>query len=192
MESLNLGPQPKPAPVSSFAAPNQDFSTVNQADLEEFFPNVSQEPSSSQGGAASFSLAASHFRVDSALMEDFPSFPEAQCQSGLGSLTMEDFDDFLNPEGGGLAAGQPPAPPAATAAAAASSAASAPGSTWMNYPHTIVNLLQSEGLAEAAGGGGQPPAVLDDYDVLTSADEERLISIFDSGNQARYVSGHPS
>lgn len=208
MESLNLGPQPKPAAVSSFAvtqtassssvAPptiNQDFSTVNQADLEEFFPNVSQEPSSSQGGVSSFALAASQFRVDSALMEDFPSFSEAQGQSALGSLTIEDFDDFLNPSlmpeaGGGVSAAcQPLAPPGPPS----SSSTSAPGSTWMNYPHTIVNLLQNEGMMEAsAGGGGPQPAVLDEYDVLTSADEDRLISLLNSGSQARFVSGHPT
>lgn len=215
MESLNLGPQPKPAAVSSFAvapaasssaAPptiNQDFSTVNQADLEEFFPNVSQEPSSSQGGVASshlggsFALAGPQFRVDSALMEDnmvdFPSFSEAQGQSALGSLTIEDFDDFLNPPlmpeagAGGPAAGQPAAP---AGPASSAGAASAPGSTWMNYPHTIVNLLQNEALMDASAG--QQPAVLDEYDVLTSADEDRLISIFNSGNQARFVSGHPT
>lgn len=212
MESLNLGPQPKPAAVSSFAvaqaaaaasssaAPptiNQDFSTVNQADLEEFFPNVSQEPSSSQGGVSSFALVASQFRVDSALMEDFPSFSEAQGQSALGSLTIEDFDDFLNPPlmpeaGGGVSAAcQPLAPPGPPSS---SSSNSAPGSTWMNYPNTIVNLLQNEAMMEAtAGGGGGPQsAVLDEYDVLTSADEDRLISLLNSGSQARFVSGHPT
>lgn len=209
MESLNLGPQPKPAAVSSFTvaqtatssssvAPptiNQDFSTVNQADLEEFFPNVSQEPSSSQGGVSSFALAASQFRVDSALMEDFPSFSEAQGQSALGSLTIEDFDDFLNPPlmpeaGGGVSvACQPLAPPGPPSS---SSSTSVPGSTWMNYPHTIVNLLQNEGMMEASAGGGPQPAVLDEYDVLTSADEDRLISLLNSGGQARFVSGHPT
>lgn len=201
MESLNLGPQAKPAAVSSLAAApptiNQDFSTVNQADLEEFFPNVSQEPSSSsQGGVASFPLAASQFRVDSTLMEDnmadFASFSEAQGQSALGSLTIEDFDDFLSPalmpEAGssGSASCHPPAP------LGPSSSASTPGSTWMNYPHTIVNLLQNEAMMEGPAGASQQPAVLDEYDVLTSADEDRLISIFNSGSHARFVSGHPT
>lgn len=213
MESLNLGPQPKPAAVSSFTvaqtaassssvAPptiNQDFSTVNQADLEEFFPNVSQEPSSSQGGVSSFALAGSQFRMDSALMEDFSSFSEAQGQSALGSLTIEDFDDFLNPSlmpeaGGGVSAAcQPLAPPGPPSS---SSSTSAPGSTWMNYPHTIVNLLQNEGMMEppvgGGGGSGPQPAVLDEFDVLTSADEDRLISLLNSGSQARFVSGHPT
>lgn len=187
MESLNLGPQAKPGAVSGFPAPaapptpSQDFSTVNPADLEEFFPNVSQEPppSSSQGGVGSFGLAPPHFRLDPALMEDnivdFPSFPEALGQSAMASLTMEDFEDLLSPA---LMpeAGPPPAP----------SGPSSVGSTWMNYPHPIAHLLQSEAMAEA------PPAVLDEHDVLTSADEDRLISILNSGGPPRFASGHPA
>lgn len=234
MESLNLGPQPKAAAVSSFpvtqapsssAAPsssvststiNQEFSTVNQSDLDEFFPNisprsVSQEPSSSQGSVASshlgssFALQASQaFRVDPTLMDDnmpdFPSF-EAQGQNTLASLNIDDFVDFLNPAlmtecgNGASMACHPTAPPSSSAAAqnnAAADAASMPGSTWMTYPHPIANLLQNEAMMDVSANTNHQPAVLDDYDVLTSADEDRLISILNSGSQARFVSGHPT
>lgn len=226
MESLNLGPQPKSATVSSFSgaqapAPstasssvNQEFSTVNQSDLDEFFPNissgVSQEPPPSQGSVApshlgsSFALQASQLRVDPTFMDenmsDFPSF-EAQGQNTLASLTIDDFVDFLNPslmtECGNSAsmACHPPAPPSSSAAAQNSTgadAASMPGSTWMNYPHPIINLLQNEAMMDVSANTNHQPPVLDDYDVLTSADEDRLISILNSGSQARFVSGHPT
>lgn len=230
MESLNLGPQPKAAAVSSFPvtqapsssaassssvttpAINQEFSTVNQSDLDEFFPNisssVSQEPSSSQGSVASSQLGSSFalqtFRVDPTLMDDnmseFPSF-EDQGQNTLASLNIDDFVDFLNPalmteRGNGTSmACHPPAPPSSSAAAQNSTeadAANMPGSTWMTYPHPIANLLQNEAMMDVAANTNHHPAVLDDYDVLTSADEDRLISILNSGSQARFVSGHPT
>ncbi|TNM93404.1 hypothetical protein fugu_001580 [Takifugu bimaculatus] len=230
MESLNLGPQPKAAAVSSFPvtqapsssaassssvttpAINQEFSTVNQSDLDEFFPNisagVSQEPSSSQGGVASSQLGGSFglqpFRVDPTLMDDnmsdFSNF-EHQGQNTLASLNIDDFVDFLNPGlmtecgNGASMACHPPAPPSSSAAAqnsTATDAANMPGSTWMTYPHPIANLLQNEAMMDVATNANHQPAVLDDYDVLTSADEDRLISILNSGTQARFVSGHPT
>lgn len=133
-------------------------------------------------------------------MSDFPSF-EAQGQNTLVSLNIDDFVDFLNPAlmtecGNGTSmACHPPAPPSSSAAAPNSTAADTanmPGSTWMTYPHPIANLLQNEAMMDVAAIPNHQPAVLDDYDVLTSADEDRLISILNSGTQARFASGHPT
>ncbi|XP_056431313.1 transcription factor p65 [Gadus chalcogrammus] len=53
-----------------------------------------------------------------------------------------------------------------------------PGCTWMNYPNSIVNLLQSEGMMPGSPGPAcQNPMLLEDFDMLTSADEERLMSL---------------
>lgn len=239
METLNLGPKPKPNPVASFtmsqgAAPssssssnatsatNQDYSTVNLSDLHEFFPNISsamtQEPlaapqgntAPSQTSSSTFTLQGSQFRVDPPIDEDipeFPSFSEAQVPVTLDSLNMDDFEDLLNPrlmnEGGNGAsmlaqASCPPAAPSSTSVAAQNSAppqnssdpSSNPGSTWMNYPNSIVNLLQAEGMIDMAANNNHRPAMLDEFDELMSADEDRLISIFNSGSQAGFVSGH--
>ncbi len=94
---------------------------------------------------------------------------------------------------------QQAAPPSSSAAAQncaasqnISDTASNPGSTWMNYPNSIVSLLQNESMIDIAPSNNHRPPVLDEFDELMSADEDRLISIFNSGNQARFVSGHPT
>ncbi|XP_031135350.1 transcription factor p65 isoform X3 [Sander lucioperca] len=202
---------------------NQDFSTVNLSDLHEFFPNMSsamaQEPATSQGSTASsqpsssFTMHGSQFRVDAALADDdipeFPSFSEAQAPGALDNLNMDDFEDLLNPalmseSGNGSsmlaqASCQQAAPPSSSTAAHSvashntSDPAGIPGSTWMNYPNSIVNLLQNEGMIDMASNNNrQQPVVLDEFDELMSADEDRLISIFNSGSQAGFVSGHPT
>ncbi|XP_041840585.1 LOW QUALITY PROTEIN: transcription factor p65 [Melanotaenia boesemani] len=196
MESLKLGPQPKANPVANFtmsqATPpssssttttsttHQEYSTVNQADLQEFFPNISMTPASepvaASGSAASsqisssFPLQGSQFRMDPQLGDEdlpsFPSLPEMPCQGTLDSLNMEDFEDLLNPVHVSASS---------TASQSTSDRASNPGSTWMNYPNSIVNLLQNENMIELPNFSNQPP-YLDDIDELMQ-EEERLISI---------------
>lgn len=246
MESLNLGPQSKATAVPSFpgvqtqatasssssasssntpSALNQDYSTVNYSDLQEFFPNISsamaQETSSSQGSAASsqastsFTLQGSQFRVEPPIVEDdipeFPSFPEPQATGTLDNIDMGDFEDLLNPAliadcGNGASmlgqlSCQQAVPPsssgaahngAAVAASSSSDPTGNPGSTWMNYPNSIVNLLQNEAMIEPLPNNNHRPLVLDEFDELMSADEDRLISIFNNTGQARFVSGHPT
>ncbi|XP_044040863.1 transcription factor p65 isoform X1 [Siniperca chuatsi] len=180
---------------------------------------IAQEPAASQGSTASsqtsssFTLQGSQFRVDVPLVDDdipeFPSFSEAQAPGTLDNLNMDDFEDLLNPplmseSGNGTsvlahASCQQAAPPSSSTApqnSAASQNTSDPtsnsGSTWMNYPNSIVNLLQNEGMMDIASNNNHRPAVLDEFDELMSADEDRLISIFNSGSQAGFVSGHPT
>lgn len=204
------------APASSSSTTstaNQDYSTVNISDLHEFFPNISsgmaQESAASQAStvssqaSSSFTLQGSQFRVDPPLgeddMPDFPSFSEAQAQGTLDSLNMDDFVDLLNPPPHVvLSSCQQAAPPSSSTAAQNSAVsqnmdpASNPGSTWMNYPNSIVNLLQTEGMIDITSNNNHRPAVLDELDELMSADEDRLISIFNSESQAGFVSGHPT
>ncbi|XP_054457162.1 transcription factor p65 isoform X2 [Anoplopoma fimbria] len=212
-----------PGSSTTMSTANQDLSTVNLSDLHQFFPNISsamaQEHAASQGSLASsqtglsYTLQCSPFRVDAPLADDdipeFPSFSEAQAQATLDNLNMEDFEDLLHPglineSGNGSsmlaqASCQQAAPPSSSTAAHnaasqnTSDPASIPGSTWMNYPNSIVNLLQNEGMIDiASSNSNHRPAVLDEFDELMSADEERLISIFNNGSQAGFVSGHPT
>lgn len=226
MESLHLGSQPKATPVSNFtmsqaasstatSTANQDYSTVNLADLHEFFPNISsamaQETAASQASSSqsssSFTLQGSQYRVDPPLVDDdipeFPSFSEAQPPGVLDNLNMDDFEDLLNPnlmnEGGNvpviLASASCQQAHSSSSAAHASQntcdPAGLPGSTWMNYPNSIVHLLQNEGMIDmSSNNGNHRSTVLDEFDELMSADEDRLISIFNS--QAGFVSGHPT
>ncbi|XP_034412452.1 transcription factor p65 isoform X1 [Cyclopterus lumpus] len=228
METLNLGHQPKATPVPNFpmsqpkapcsvtttSTTNQDYSTVNLADLQQFFPDISsamvQETAASQGSLSSsqtgisFTLPGSQFHVDAPLADDdipeFPSFSESQPQGTLDNLNMDEFEDLLNVSGNGTSmlaqASCQQASPASSSTAAHNAAshnisdpASIPGSTWMNYPNSIVNLLQNEGMID---NGNHRPPVLDEFDELMSADEDRLISIFNGGSQAGFVSGHPT
>lgn len=180
---------------------------------------IAPELSASQGSTApsqsssSFALQGSQFR-DAPLMEDdipeFPSFSETQATGALDNLDMDDFKDLLNPHimsesGNGTsmlaqASCQQAAVPSSTTAAQNSAASqntsdptSNPGSTWMNYPNSIASLLQNEGMIDIASNNNHHrPAMLDDFDELMSADEDRLISIFNSGSQAGFVSGHPT
>ncbi|XP_051918488.1 transcription factor p65 [Hippocampus zosterae] len=215
MQSLNLGPQPQAIRVSSCSTnhppvSSQDYPTVNLSDLQEFFPSigsvVTQEPPASQGSAAPsqsssfFTLLGSQFPADASTVEEgipqFPSFSEAQASGTLDSLDMDDFVDLLNPpdeSGNGQQAGHSAA--ATGAAQNASDPAGNPGSTWMNYPNSIVNLLQNESMMDVLTNNGnnpQRPAVLDEFDDLISVDEDHLISIFNSASQAGFVSGHPT
>ncbi|GAA6221713.1 putative transcription factor p65 homolog [Lates japonicus] len=180
---------------------------------------MAQEPTASQGStvssqaSSSFTLQSSQFRVDPPLVDDdipeFPSFPEAQAPGTLDSLNMDDFEDLLNhrlmSEGGNGASmlAQAPcqqaAPPSSSTAAQSntvsqntSDPASNPGSTWMNYPNSIVSLLQNESMIDIASNNSHRAPVLDEFDELMSADEDRLISIFNSESQAGFVSGHPT
>lgn len=221
--NFTMSQAPSSCSSTTTSTANQDYSTVNLSDLHEFFPNISsgiaQEQAASQASTApsqatsSFTLQGSQFRVDAPLVDDdipeFPSFSEAR-ECNLESLNMDDFEDLLSPplmnESGGngtsmsaQASCQQPAPPSSSTAAHSAASqntsdpASMPGSTWMNYPNSIVSLLQNEGMIDmASNNGNHRPAVLDEFDELMSADEDRLISIFNSGSQAGFVSGHPT
>ncbi|XP_075999800.1 transcription factor p65 isoform X2 [Genypterus blacodes] len=205
---------------SSAAAASQDYSTVNLSDLHEFFPNfstaIAQEQASSQGStttaqhSTSFPHQSSQFRVDAPLADDdipeFPSFSEAQAPGTLDSINMDDFVDLLTPqlmgEGGNSASvlAQAPcqvAPSTSTATDQSGAAsqntsdpASIPGSTWMNYPNIIVSLLQNENMMDNSTNNTNQRVSLDDFDEMMSADEDRLISIFNNGSQHSFVSGN--
>uniref|UniRef100_UPI0037E7576C transcription factor p65 isoform X2 n=1 Tax=Semicossyphus pulcher TaxID=241346 RepID=UPI0037E7576C len=218
--NFTMGQPQAPSSSATTSTANQDYSTVNLSDLHEFFPNISsamaQEPAAPQGGTASsqtgssFTLQGPQYQVDSPLLGDdvteFPSFDETQARGNLDSLNMDDFEDLLNPSlmgDSGNSMVQAACHQAASISAAAqngaaasqnsSDAANIPGSTWMNYPNSIVSLLQNEVMIDIAPNNiNHRPAVLDECDELMSADEDRLISIFNSGSQARFVSGHPT
>ena len=238
MESLNLDSQPKAtftmsqAPSSSSSSSstvtstaNQDYSTVNLSDLQEFFPIISstmvQEPTANQGSmtssrvSSSFTLQGSQFRAASPLLDDeiqeFLGFSENQAPSTLDILNMDDFEDLLNPRlmnkaGNGTsmlaqASCQQAAIPSSSNAAQnnavsqnTSDPASNPGSTWMNYPNSIVTLLQNEDRIDITSNNNhhRRPPMLDEFDELMSAEEDRLISFFNSESQAGFVSGHPT
>ncbi|KAF6739117.1 Transcription factor p65 [Oryzias melastigma] len=200
---------PSSTTIAAATASNQ-YSTVNIRDLQDFFPNIlthmNQEAEATQASSAppqassSFPIHESPFAENQQEdLPEFPSFPDSQLPITLDSLNMDDFEDLLNVSdcaaaGMGSSRQQPHAaapPQNHTAGQNPSDPAGNPGSTWMNYPNSIVNLLQNEGMIDAAplnnhhGGYAEP----DDYQLL-SADDDRLISIYENENQAEFVAGH--
>lgn len=159
----------------------------------------------------SFTLQGSQFRVEPPLVDEdipeFHSFSDVSVPVNLESLNMDDLEDILNPRpdgGNGISMlGHPSCQSAglsSSSAAAQTSAASQnisdpasnPGSTWMNYPNSIVHLLQSESMMDMRPNNNHQASMLDDYEDLMSGDEDRLLSIFNSGSQPGFVSGHPT
>ncbi|XP_055756598.1 transcription factor p65-like [Salvelinus fontinalis] len=219
LNSLTLDSQPKATPVASFttnpqasaatAASSQAFPTVNLSDLQGFSFHTfvcPQEPVSAAATpepTSSFGVQGSQFKVDEELPE-FPSFSEAQPAGTLDSINIDDFQAMLGqsclagegPKSSEASAPQAPCHLPSTNNVAQNQAdlanhhISCGSSTWMNYPNSIVNLLQNESMMDSSPGNASQPAALDDLDVLSSIDEDRLMSILNSGNQYSFVSGH--
>ncbi|XP_047445818.1 transcription factor p65 [Mugil cephalus] len=186
------------------------FPNISSAMAQESAAASSQRNSAPSQASSSFPLQNSQFRVDPPIEEDileFPSFSDAQVPVTLESLNMDDLEELLNhrlmSEAGNDASmlaqtSSPQVAPSSTSTAAQNSAppqnqadpASNPASTWMNYPNSITSLLQSEGMIDIAPNNNHRPAMLDEFDELMSADEDRLISILNSGSQVGFVSGH--
>lgn len=191
-----------PTSASSSSAATQDFPTVNLSDLHEFFPNISaigQDTTGPQGSASSSQTSGSFqaqypvYQMDD---DNFPSFSDGQVQ--LDSLNMEDFVALLNPtnhhqvsENDGLALGHAGCHQAATSSmsnACQSSAASQntleptgnPGSTWMDYPTSIVDLLNNETMNDILPNNSTRQPTHDEFDEFPSLDDERFISILNS------------
>uniref|UniRef100_A0A8C7MNP6 V-rel avian reticuloendotheliosis viral oncogene homolog A n=1 Tax=Oncorhynchus kisutch TaxID=8019 RepID=A0A8C7MNP6_ONCKI len=211
LNSLTLDSQPKASAAT--AASSQAFSTVNLLDFNGFaFHNFAcpQEPVSAAPTpepTSTFGVQGSQFKVDEELPE-FPSFSEAQAPGTLDSINIEEFQAMLGqsclagegPKSSEASAPQAPChlPSTNTVANNAAQNQADPanhhtgcgGSTWMNYPNSIVSLLQNEGMMDSSPGNASQPAALDDLDVLSSMDEDRLMSILNSGNQYSFVPGH--
>ncbi|XP_055794834.1 transcription factor p65-like [Salvelinus fontinalis] len=211
LNSLTLDSQHKATPVARFttnpqasAATSQAFPTVNLSDLHGFTFSTFASPQEPVSAAAtpeptSTFVQDSQFRVDGPMVDEelpeFPSFSEVHQSGTLDSINIDDFQAMLvqsglageGPGNSRVSVSQAPCHLPATNPVVNNSCG---GSTWMNYPNSIVNLLQSEGMIDSSPGNSNQPAVLDDLDVFSSMDEDRLMSILNSGNQAGFVSGH--
>ncbi|XP_030635987.1 transcription factor p65 [Chanos chanos] len=168
-----------------------------------------------QDGSTNLGVQTSQFRNVDPCMEDellkFPSFSEDQ-PSDVDNINIDDFQAMLDQSG---LAGEGPAPTVSTmgniapisgchmvSSAAVNVASNAMdqtpanhtnnGSTWMSFPPSIVNLLQNESMMDSPAATPSPSVALDDLDILNSMDEERLMSILNTGNQVPFLSGHPT
>ncbi len=164
LQSLTVDSQPKPVVFPSPSAP-QDFPTVNLSDLQDFTLNsfiAAETPSAAVPGPGPQDAFSDE-------LPEFPSFSEVH-GSDMDNINIDDFQALL---------GQSGLRPAED-----------PGSTWMSFPPSIANLIQSENMKESTADAGQ--AVLDDLEVLNSIDDDRFMSMFTGSNQVGFLSGHPT
>ncbi|XP_016318487.1 putative transcription factor p65 homolog isoform X4 [Sinocyclocheilus anshuiensis] len=179
LQSLTGDSQPKAA-ASAFT---QDFPTVNLSDLHDFNSFMASDQTSAEPAAEPIQSAA-----DDELPE-FPSFSEVQ-GSDVDNINIEDFQALLVQSGlpgeVGLSLGKP----GSSTEPAADHAGN--GSTWMSFPPSIASLIQNESMMESAAPPAPAPGVLDDLEVLNSIDDDRFMSIFTSGHQVGFLSGHPT
>lgn len=180
LQSLTMDSQPKPTAFPTQSAP-QDFPTVNLLDLQDFpvssFITAEQmsAPSAAEPGPGPGPGTAPQDAFSDELPE-FPSFSEVH-GSDVDNINIEDFQALLGQSGlpGEARSAEDP---------------TGPGSTWMSFPPSIANLIQSESMMESTAPVA--PAVLDDLEVLNSIDDDRFMSIFTSSNQVGFLSGHPT
>ncbi|KAJ8281834.1 hypothetical protein COCON_G00043530 [Conger conger] len=149
------------------------------------------------------------FRTDHTLgdeeLNEFPSLTEGHVSGTLDSINTEEFRALLGQsalvgEGGlGLsnAGGSCTVPQSSSASSSAthnpadlSTGNHICGATWMNYPNSIMSLLQNESMMEGPVATPTNMPVLDDLDDLSSMDEDRLMSILNNGTTPGFMSGH--
>ncbi|XP_048851425.1 putative transcription factor p65 homolog isoform X2 [Brienomyrus brachyistius] len=202
---------------ASAASQSQDCPTVNLSDLYDFpFTELSSakdldaktngqfgsrdgrsgppEMSGSVSGLAG--LPDPHFRVDPGLcvdeLSEFPSFPELQTPVNLDSIESEDIQALFGQTGMPDDSGQGSELPGASGVNQVDASSNPVGTrtTWINYPNSIISLLQNEGMMAHTDISRLP--VLEDLDELNSMDDDdRLMSILNSSSQASFMSGHP-
>lgn len=209
----NVTVQPSGASAPSVT---QDFRTVNLSDLHGFAfptfpPSVADQPDShgrrdgpgaNGAGNAVAQEVPNTFSSSMGLMDEneipeFPSFSEAQT-SDVENINTDEFQALLGQSG--LPGDGTSATPACQANTAGNMnvdnnmdqvARNLGNGTWMNFPPSIVSLLQSEQMTDAVlPGTPATPIGLDEMDMLNSIDEDRLMSILNNGNQVPFLSGH--
>ncbi|XP_053475621.1 transcription factor p65 [Ictalurus furcatus] len=211
----NVKVQPSAIPAPSVA---QDFRTVNLSDLHGFsFPTFppsvpdqsnsgSRRDGTGANGAGTMvtqevqnTYASSISLMDNEIPE-FPSFSEVQT-SDVENINTDDFQALLGQSGDGTsatsvchanAAGSMAVDNALGSSGAEQAARNLGNGTWMSFPQSIINFLQNEPMPdEGMAGTSAVPDTLDDID-FPSIDEDRLMSMLNSGNQVSFLSGHPT
>ncbi|XP_018607645.1 transcription factor p65 isoform X2 [Scleropages formosus] len=204
-------------PTVSAPSQSQDYSTVNLSDLYGY--NFSPFPAAKEQGAKAdnrfgsstasvvpteappaaessntSTLLEAQLRAEPTLcdveLHDFHSFSEVHTSGTLDSINTEDFQALLGQTGDSAGTVPGLGPSTSTHNAPDLSADQTSSSTWMTYPNSIINLLQNEGIMDNVPAPSF--SALEDLDEFGSLDEDRLMSIFNSTNQAGFMPGHPT
>ncbi|XP_055074404.1 transcription factor p65 [Misgurnus anguillicaudatus] len=203
LSTLTVDPHPKAVPVS--AAPTaltQDFPTVNLSDLHDFpfsnFTAKSQDQNNAGGDVVGCAVSQSvQNSFGGPFLDDefpeFPSFSEAQ-GTDVDNINIDEIQELLGQSGlsaegiGNSVMGK---------SAGHVSASGAPdhsenNSTWMTFPLSIANLIRNENMIDSSPAPPTASAVLEDLEVISSMDEDRLMSILNGNSQLGFLPGHPS
>ncbi|XP_062864749.1 transcription factor p65 isoform X2 [Trichomycterus rosablanca] len=218
LSSVKVQPGPSAASTSPSvsSSANQDFSTIDLHGFafSTFSPSISDqtEVRRSRDTATNNThatmvtqevqnaYASTIAPIDDNEIPDFPSFSEAQT-SDVENINIDEFQALLRQlpvdinQGTGLCQSTmvTPADNSTTSSNTEEVSRNVNNSTWMSFPPSIVSLLQSEHNLDAiVSNVPAMPGTLDDMDVLSSIDEDRLMSIFNSGSQITSLPGHPT
>lgn len=179
LQTMTVDSQPKAVPVLPFpsgpaptalpACLTQAFPTVNLSDLHDCTINSSAEPAALKNPEPEVQSAFSNTFTDDDLPE-FPSFSEVQ-QSDMGSICNDEIQAILAQSG----PQDEPKPNSVFPSSADSAAVN-----WISFPPSIASLIgNTDNSGDAAAAA---PCVLDDLEELTSIDDERFMSLFNSND----------
>ncbi|KAI7790740.1 putative transcription factor p65 [Triplophysa rosa] len=195
------------------ASATQDFPTVNLSDLHDFpFSNFAARPqdqiNAAGGGDGVGGTAVSQdaqnafgggpFRVDPSLTEDFPEFPSfSEVQgSDVENINIEEIQALLGQSGlsaeGGLAMATSSVMGKSADAPEQSANPAGNGSAWMPLPPSIASYINHENMIDSPQAPPPGSSVLEDFEMISSMDEDRLMSILTSNNQVGFQPGHPT
>ncbi|KAI1898514.1 hypothetical protein AGOR_G00073140 [Albula goreensis] len=163
-----------------------------------------------------FGVLGERFRTDHVLgdeeLTDFPSVTDGHISGTLDSINTEEFQALLGQNElakdkvgskaslgntGGACSLLPSSSPSCSTAQNHTDLSSSNHNgvrTWMNYPNSILSLLQDEGMIDGPVASPHSLSIVvpDDLDDLSCMDDDRLMSILNSGTETSFISGHPN
>ncbi|XP_026990627.2 transcription factor p65 [Tachysurus fulvidraco] len=207
----NIPVQPSAAPD-----PSTELRTVNLSDLHDFpysnftssAPDQSDTSRRGEGTGANGARTTAAQEVQTTFTSfdndilNFPSFSEAQ-NSDVENINTAEFQALFNQSGlpgegpsnasacQANVAGNTTADSASCSGGAEQASRNLDNEHWMSFPSSIINYLQNEPMVQSATPVAPIQQILDDTDIMTSLDEDRLLSIINNTNQ-NFLSGHPT
>ncbi|KAG9338182.1 hypothetical protein JZ751_026932 [Albula glossodonta] len=164
-------------------------------------PAIPAEQPAALGAPFGSSAASAAAPCDDDMLPDFPSFSEVQTYGTLDSISTEEFQALLGHggiPGDGVGMGNAASSGAVAQSSGSQSSGATQGATdqgagtWMSYPNSILNLLQTEGAVMDSPAAPGPLPVLDDFDEISSLEDDRLMSILNNSQQVGFMSGQPT
>lgn len=195
LSTLTVDSQPKAS--AALSTLTQDLSTVNPLDLHDYtfgnFTTCPQDQMNTAGGGDATAVSQdAQNAYGGPFPEDFPEFPSfSEVQSSdVDNINIDEIQALLGQSGlseGGLAMGTSVMGKPEQSANPAGN-----GSTWMPLPPSIANYINHENMIDSPQAPPTGSSVLEDFEMMSSIDEDRLMSILASNNHVVFQPGHPT